>query len=233
VPDPAASAPRPGTGRPPGGDAPWTLLQAAAVIGGYRWLEHRLFEIVGGWVTTVPIAAVQVHLDAQSARHAWHAELWADRLPVLAGVDPEGLTKPPGRAAAAVIAALGGSGSTYRSLEDPDDHDTDRTTGGGPGALPLLAGLYRVVLPRLVMTYRRHLEVASPVTDGPTIRALRLVLADEVEDWHDGERLVERLVARPHDVRAVAGFLQHLESAVVAEGVTVGLVTLPDPGPPT
>ena len=34
-------------------------LIAAAVIGGYRWLEHRLFEIVGGWVTTVPIAAAR------------------------------------------------------------------------------------------------------------------------------------------------------------------------------
>ena len=39
----------------------------------------------------MPIAAVQVHLDAQSMRHAWHAELWAERLPVLAGADPDGL----------------------------------------------------------------------------------------------------------------------------------------------
>ena len=30
----------------------------------------------------MPQPGVQVHLDAQSMRHAWHAELFADRLPV-------------------------------------------------------------------------------------------------------------------------------------------------------
>jgi hypothetical protein len=44
----------------------------------------------------MPIAAVQVHLDAQSMRHAWHAELFAERLPVLAGADPDGLTRALG-----------------------------------------------------------------------------------------------------------------------------------------
>ena len=42
----------------------------------------------------LPLAGVQVHLDAQSMRHAWHAELFADRLPVRAGVDPDALDPP-------------------------------------------------------------------------------------------------------------------------------------------
>ena len=63
-------------------------------MGEYRWIENALYRLLGGWVTDTPVAAVQVHLDAQSMRHAWHAELWAERLPVLAGADPDGLTVP-------------------------------------------------------------------------------------------------------------------------------------------
>ena len=48
-----------------------------------------------------------MHLDAQSMRHAWHAELFADRLPVRAGVDPDALTAPS-PATAALLAALDG-----------------------------------------------------------------------------------------------------------------------------
>jgi hypothetical protein len=103
------------------------------------------------------------------------------------------------------------------------DEPSDR-----PGALPRLAGLYRVVLPRLVTTYERHLRVAAPVTDGPVLRALRLVLNDEIDDWQAGERLVEGLVTRPHDVAAVYQFLERLESAVVGAGARSGLVTLPE-----
>ena len=70
-------------------------------------------------------------------------------------------------------------------------------------------------------SYERHLRVVSPMTDAPVARALRLVLNDEIEDWHAGERLVERLVSRPHDVAAVYEFLQRLEAVVVGAGATL------------
>ena len=85
-----------------------------------------------------------------------------------------------------------------------------------------------MVLPRLVVSYQRHLRVVSAVTDGPVARALRLVLNDEIEDWQAGERLVQRLVTRPHDVAAVHEFLQRLESAVVGAGTRSGLVVFPE-----
>ena len=69
------------------------------------------------------------------------------------------------------------------------------------------------------------------MTDAPVARALRLVLNDEVEDWHAGERMVERLVSRPHDVVAVYDFLQRLEAAVVGAGRDLGLVAVPGPVP--
>ena len=70
-----------------GASLPWDVT--AALVGEYRWIETKLFATLGGWVTDMPVAGVQVHLDAQSMRHAWHADLFADRLPVRAGIDPE------------------------------------------------------------------------------------------------------------------------------------------------
>jgi hypothetical protein len=185
-------------------DLPLPLDVTAALVGEYRWIETALYEMLGSWVADMPVAAVQVHLDAQSLRHAWHAELWGDRLPVMAGADPDGLTVPS-PATSALFAAL----------------------DGRPGALPLIAGLYRVVLPRLVTSYERHLQATSPFTDGPVERALRLVLNDEITDWRAGEAMVQRLMARPHDVAAVHEFLQGLETAVVAEGPRSGLLSFP------
>lgn len=209
--------------------SPLTLDAAAGLVGEYRWIEHALYRLLGEWVTDMPIAAVQVHLDAQSMRHAWHAELWAERLPVLAGANPDGWTTPSAPTTALFAALSGvappahGPGTLWPPAEEDDF--------GHPGALPRLAGLYRVVLPRLVTSYERHLRVVSPMTDAPVARALRLVLNDETEDWHAGERLVERLVSRPHDVAAVYEFLERLEAVVVGAGATSGLVAIPGPVP--
>ena len=76
-------------------------------MGEYRWIENALYGMLGAWVTDMPVPAVQVHLDGQSLRHAWHADLWADRLPVQAGADPTGLTVPSATSAA-LFAVLDG-----------------------------------------------------------------------------------------------------------------------------
>jgi hypothetical protein len=204
---------------------PFPLGVTAALVGEYRWIENALYRLLGEWVTDMPIAAVQVMLDGQSMRHAWHAELWAERLPVLSGTDHDSLTVPSAPSAALFATLVGASPPNDEpggSWPPAADELLSR-----PGALPRLAGLYRVVLPRLVTSYERHLRLVAPVTDGPVLRALRLVLNDEIEDWRAGERLVERLVTRPHDVAAVYEFLQRLESAAVGAGARSGLVTFP------
>ncbi len=211
------------------GATPLTLGVTAGLVGGYRWIEQALCELLGGWVTDIALPAVQVHLDAQAARHAWHAELWGDRLPVLAGVDPDGLTRPP-EPALGVLSALAGAvalppvGTSGRSWP-PLERDG---AGSGPAALPRLAGLYRVVIPRLVVSYGIHLRATSWVADQAVARTLRLVLADEIEDWQVGEQLVQRLVTRPHDVDAVGTFVRELETVVVAAPLSSGLVRFPD-----
>jgi hypothetical protein len=148
---------------------------------------------------------------------------------VSSGSDPDAWTVPSGPTTA-LFAALSGV-APPRQAPGSSWPPAEEDVFGQPGALPRLAALYRVVLPRLVTSYERHLRVVAPMTDAPVARALRLVLNDEVEDWHAGERLVERLVSRPHDVAAVYEFLQRLEAVVVGAGATSGLVAIPGPVP--
>ncbi|HXQ74889.1 MAG TPA: hypothetical protein VN791_00235 [Acidimicrobiales bacterium] len=176
----------------------------ARVVGGYQWIERRLFEVLGGWVPSEPVAEARLVFDVYSQQHAWHADLWAERLPVLDGLDPATLTLPPSVEVDRLLALL---------------------AGGGPGQAPAaggtllrLVGLARVVLPRLVAGYGLHLRRAAPVADGPVVRSLRLVMRDEIEAWQATETLVESLVSRPHDIAVVTAHQQTLEEVLAGTG---------------
>ncbi len=199
----------------------------ARVVGSYHWLERRLFEVLGSWVGSEPVPDAQVLFDVYSQQHAWHAELFADRLPALDSVDPTTLMVPPSRDVERMLGVL--SGAVHD--DDPGD-DGGRVIRGGleggvpaGGTLPRLVGVGRVVLPRLVTGYMLHLRRLSAVADAPLIRSLRLVLRDEVEQWQTVESLTQTLLRRPHDVAVVGGHQQRLEALIAQSGA--GLVPWP------
>jgi hypothetical protein len=195
------------------GTAALPLDDQARVIGGYQWIERRLFEVLGGWVTSEPVAEARLLFDLYSHQHAWHGELWAERLPVLDGLDPATLVLPPSVEVDRLLVLF---------------------SGGAPGQAPAvggtllrLVGLARVVLPRLIAGYGLHLRRAAPVADGPVVRSLRLVVRDEIEAWQATETLVQTLVDRPHDIAVVTAHQQALEE--VLAGIGPGLVPWPGP----
>lgn len=173
---------------------PGSLDQLARVVGAYRWVEHRLFEVTGAWATDGGPPALAVHAAEVSLQHAWHAELWEDRLPVLAGRDPAELTVAP----APVVQAM----DTLAAFSDPADR---------------LAGLYRALLPRLLATYGAHAARAAEVSEGPVRRALTLVCRDETEQWLAGEALLETLLTAPGAVRRAAGAAEAVEASVAVQ----------------
>jgi hypothetical protein len=189
---------------PTGGPGGLTLAQAAERFGAYCWVERRLFELTGAWAAEATPPEVRIHLDVVSGQHGWHAGLWADRLPVLDGVDHDALIRPGGPVAA---------------LFDELSRQPDTTAR--------LAGLYRVVVPRLVVTYDRHLRRARAAADAPAVRALRLVRRDEVEGWQAGEALLEQLLVRPEDAASAAATQARLERTLVAEWGGSGLLAWP------
>jgi len=148
-----------------------TLEDSARRIGHHAWIELRLFEILGGWVTAVPELEAKAVLATQSYHHAWHAELWHGLLPSVPHLHAPDLVAPA----------------------DPTTAEQIDSLTAATGTVDRLAGLYEVVLPALIAAYQDHLKRTTPVTDGPTIRALRLVLADEEADARTGERVLRSL----------------------------------------
>ncbi|HUY22388.1 MAG TPA: hypothetical protein VMV22_08600 [Acidimicrobiales bacterium] len=207
-----------------------SLDAQARVVGAYQWMERRLFEVLGSWAGNEPVPEAQVLFDVTAQQHAWHAELFAERLPALDSVDAATLTVPPSVEVDRMFAALAGA---LRPGEGEPAAGDGTLMGRGPGSgapsggtLLRLVGLGRVVLPRLVAGYGLHLRRVSLVAEAPTGRALRLVLRDEVEQWQAVETLTQALLRRPHDIAVVTGHQQHLEGLVAETGA--GLVPWPE-----
>lgn len=187
----------------PVGPGRFTLEESARRLGQYRWVELALFETLGGWVATVPEDEVRAWLSVRSHRHAWHAELWEQRLPQLRGYDLDTLTAPANREMERFVA----------SLNEPKGDDQ---------TIEKLVGVYRVLLPYLVAAYLYHLDQSSPVADGPTMRALELILRDEQEDWRDGELLVQWLVGTEEELRRASAHQARLEAEIRLAGGVAG-----------
>lgn len=175
------------------------LHATARRAGAAGWLDARLFEILGGWVASVPEPEVRIALATQASHHGWHAQLWAERLPTLHEVDPATWVAPAMGVEPAVALLAAATGTVER-----------------------LVGVHRVLLPRLVAAHAAHLAATSPVADGPTIRTLRLVLRDEQEDQRAGERLLQSLLLSRADVERAAAQQVGVESLLAEAGPLLG-----------
>lgn len=198
--------------------APWDRRQQAGAfgaeetgrrVGHYAWVEMRLFEALGGWVATVPEVDVKLRLAAHAHHHAWHAELWHGRLPTREQ-DPDRLIVPPNEHLVAFVEALAEPEAPEQTIEK-------------------LVGVYRVLLPHKIAAYTYHLSNSNPITDAPTIRPLTLVVRDEMEDWRDGEMLVQSLIETPEDVRRASEHQARLETLLLAAGGIAGPGTIGAP----
>ena len=169
-------------------------LSLRVAAGHYGWLERRLFEVLGGWVRSVPDPEVKVLLRAQSHEHAWHARLW-DEL-VAGGPGSGGPGPGPDGALAGVVDAVAGPSGTAERL----------------------AGMYRVLLPRLVDAYGALSDAAVPSSDGPLVRALSLMLADDVPAIEDAERLIGVVGGDQAAIAAIAGHQRRIDTLLSQVG---------------
>jgi hypothetical protein len=172
-----------------------TVHESAALAGGHCWLERRLFERLGAWSPAVSAPAAKLLLDRHAQHAAWRAQQWWDRFPILAQIDRDQLVAAP-TPWGTVLA------------EDPP--------GDAPGDATILAVVYRVLLPRLSARYDRHLDLTSPVADGPVIRSLGQVGADVRADWAAGERVLQDLLTDRAEVGETAAAVAAAEMHFVA-----------------
>jgi len=200
--------------------APWdrrelpglfTVAESARRVGNYKWIEMRLFETLGGWVATVPELDVKLVLGRHCYHHAWHAELWNKRLPELREMNTERLTAPPNDEYVAFVDAM-------REPEAPDQ------------TIEKLVGVYRVLEPRKIAAYTYHRNATSTITDAPTIRSLGFILQDELDDWREGEMLLQSLIRTPEEVERATRHQARLEALMLAAGGIAGPGTLGSDG---
>ena len=192
--------------------APWdrrelpgafTVEETAKRVGHYKWIEMRIFELMGGWVATIPELDVKLRLGTHCYHHAFHSELWHKRLPELREMNPERLTVAPNPEMEAFVEALG-------APEAPGD------------SIEKLVGLYRVLLPNLIAAYTYHMNNTSTITDAPTIRSLNFCLLDDMEEWREGEMIIQSLIATPDEVDRAAAHQASLSKLMLASGGITG-----------
>ena len=171
-----------------------SLSESSARSGGHCWVERRLFEVLGAWAPATGLAEATVLLDRHSLHAAWRAGQWWERLPLLAEVDRDALVAPP---------------AGWERLLGP--------AGGPPppppGPVAALALVYRVVLPRLLASYREHAGRASPVADGPVLRTLRHAADDVRADREEGEAALLGLLDDETTVEDAAAAVRRAEKA--------------------
>ena len=190
------------------GPAPWirhsgpnrfSHAETVARIGHYKWLEMRLFDILGTWVAIIDDNEVASCLGHHCAHHAFHAELWHRRLIELGHHRPDELTMPAAPEIEAVFDALLGEITMVERL----------------------VGLYRVVLPALIAAYSFHLDNINEVSDAPSMRVLDICIRDDLDQWRQGELMVQALL-KPDGVDQVMGTQAELLSLVVSVGGLLG-----------
>jgi hypothetical protein len=137
-----------------------TIDESARRLGHLRWLEERLFEVLGGWVQTTAETEPKLAFARHSYHHAWHAELLERCLPDTRDHDPEALTAP--------------AGDDWRNAID-----ALRAVDSTPARV---IGVYGAIVPALIDAYERFRSQASPVRDAAAIRWVGIVLADVQAD---------------------------------------------------
>jgi hypothetical protein len=206
----------PGPDKPRASFTPWdrrelpgsfTVEESARRVGNYKWIEMRLFEALGGWVATVPELDVKLRLGTHCYKHAWHAELWHKRLPELREMNPERLTLPANDKVVEFMEAMTAPTDPGKTIEK-------------------LVGVYRVLIPHKIAAYTFHLNNTSTITDAPTIRSLKFALADEFDDWRDGEMLIQSMLLEASDVARASTRQHDLELLLVEAGGICGPGTI-------
>jgi hypothetical protein len=148
------------------------LAETARVTRAGAQLEDATFGLLGAWVPSVPEPAAKVLLAEHALHHAWHASLWRERVPDLDGLvrEPTAVTDTPFARELAFVEELARDGP----VDTPER----------------LRAVHAVFAPLRLESYGALLAMLAAPSDGPVIRALTLIVADQERDRRAGEELL-------------------------------------------
>jgi hypothetical protein len=174
--------------------------RSAQLLRNYRYVVERTMRALGGWIALTPELSAKLLMG----RHVWdlaqHCDAFGERLPELRS------RAQVSEAANSAVAAL------MDSVEDAEGPDQ---------TVERLVGVYGVLKPHLLATYRDHLAHANPVYEPPTRRILARCIDDEERHIAAGQTILRYLAAGPRVAERVSERRRHLEGLLaVAGGVT-------------
>ena len=173
---------------------------SARLLRNYRYVVERTMRALGGWIALTPELSAKLLMG----RHVWdlaqHCDSFGRRLPEL-------------RAHAHVSEAANPAVTAFMDcLEEPEGPDQ---------TVERLVGVYSVLNPHLLATYRDHLSRANPVYEPPTRRILVRCIDDEERHIAAGDTILRHLAGAPSaEARAVSRQRRLEELLVAAGGVT-------------
>lgn len=162
-------------------------------VAGYVWAERRRFEVLGGWVASVPELEAKVMLAVHARHHAWHSSLWSAYVPRRSGHVASGHDLP----------------ACLKVLDDPNGMTT---------TIERLVGAYRVLAPCMIRAYDDHLARASTISDAALVRTTRLVLAEQRDDAHRGEMVLQSLLDSDASRELASAHQVRLEKVLLVGG---------------
>jgi hypothetical protein len=181
---------------------------SARLLRNYRYVVERTMRALGGWIALTPELSAKLLLG----RHVWdlaqHCDAFGRRLPEL-------------RAHAQVSEAANPAVVTFmddlEACEAPDE------------TVERLVGVYSVLKPHLLATYRDHLARTNAVYEPPTRRILARCIEDEERHIAEGDTTLRHLLSREAVKERAPSRQRRLEALLAAAGGVTGdgLVGLP------
>lgn len=165
----------------------------------YFYFERRLAQALGSWTLAIP----EFEVSLETGRHIFYH---ADAARTLR----ERLTEQEMR---------------LDRIDAFRDDDIDRLFEEALLAADtpeLLVGMHQVIGQALANTYRHHIDDTDQITDAPTIRALRRILADYEPMLHWADAAIEAYMAGGVDESRLAEWRWHLKRVLGGVGGTSG-----------
>lgn len=187
-------------------DGPFSADHSARLLRNYRYVVERTLRAVGGWIALTP----EISAKLLMGRHVWdlaqHCDAFGRRLPEL-------------RAHAQVSEPANPDIVRFMDcLEEPERREQ---------TVERLVGVYAVLKPHLLATYRDHLARANAVYEPPTCRMLARCIADEERHIAEGRTIIAHLSTDASIGARMASHRGRLEELLLAaRGVTGDIASL-------
>ena len=181
---------------------------SARLLRNYRFVVERTLRALGGWIALTPELSAKLLMG----RHVWdlaqQCDAFGQRLPEL---------RAHAHASEAANPAVAAFMDCLEDAEGPDQ------------TIERLVGVYGVLKPHLLATYRGHLARANAVYEPPTRRILARCIDDERRHIAAGATILRHLGSDPSAAARAAARQKRLDELLAAAGGVTGTGLPADP----